>query len=59
VHDRQRIVVGVDDPGDGLRPWDTTLYATTGDQLFTPEERATAEELWNTAAPARRGSRRW
>jgi hypothetical protein len=32
--------------GDGVRPWDTTMVATSGDQGFTPAYRAALEHLW-------------
>lgn len=31
---------------DGLRPWDTSMAATRGDQQFGPELRAALERLW-------------
>ena len=31
---------------DGLRPWDTSMAATRGDQHFEPDLRAALEHLW-------------
>lgn len=31
---------------DGLRPWDTSMAATRGDQHFEPDLRAALERLW-------------
>jgi hypothetical protein len=31
---------------DGLRPWDTTMIATSGDESFSTEERAEVEHIW-------------
>jgi hypothetical protein len=31
---------------DGLRPWDTSMAATLGDQHFEPDLRAALERLW-------------
>jgi hypothetical protein len=31
---------------DGLRPWDTTVVATRGDQQIEPEDRTLLERLW-------------
>jgi hypothetical protein len=34
--------------GDGLREWDTTMAAVTGDPQLTEEELQRSRELWNT-----------
>lgn len=51
-HDAMTVAVLLTPRADGLRPWDTSMAATRGDQHFEPDLRAALERLWGKLGQA-------